>query len=124
MLRSSYARSSSGSTTVTGTLDCFVQFDNLGADLVARTLSGLIGRSADKNFTETSRFIGQMSQASQKNPPAMIDVAQRIPQVTATTRKQFVDVISAVARRHDDGQNAEEESLAAQRTRLDERGRR
>ena len=120
MLRSSYARSASGATTVTGTIDCFVQFDSLGADLVARTLSGLIGRSADKNFTETSRFIGQISQASQKNPPAMIDVAQRIPQVTAPIREQFVDVIHNVARRYDDAQRTNKQRLAAQRTRFEE----
>ena len=53
ILHSSYARSSSGGTTVTGSLDCFIQFEGLGADLIARTLSGLIGRSADNNFSET-----------------------------------------------------------------------
>ena len=45
VVRSSYAKASDGGTTVTGTIDCFVQIESLGADLVARTLSGLIGRS-------------------------------------------------------------------------------
>jgi hypothetical protein len=99
VLRSSYATSADGRTTVNGTLDSFVQIESLGADLVARTLSGFIGRSADNNFTQTARFIAQVSQASQKNPPAMIDVAQRLPQVVEPTKKQFVDVITTVARR-------------------------
>jgi hypothetical protein len=99
LFRSSYAKSASGGTTVTGTLDCFVQFDNLGADLVARTLSGVIGRSADNNFVETARFISQVSQASARNPSAMVDVAERIPQVSPATRKQFVDTIVTVSRR-------------------------
>ncbi len=99
VLRSNYAIAADGRTTVTGTLDSFVQIESLGADLVARTLSGFIGRSADNNFTETARFIAQVSQASQKNPPAMIDVAQRLPQVVEPTKKQFVDVITTVARR-------------------------
>ncbi|MGI9473590.1 MAG: hypothetical protein ACR2NZ_18755 [Rubripirellula sp.] len=99
VLRSSYAKSSDGRTTVTGTIDCFVQIENLGADLIARTLSGLIGRSADNNFVETARFIAQVSQASEANPPAMIDVAQRLPQVTDGTRQRFVDIIRTVARR-------------------------
>ena len=99
VLRSSYAKSADGRTSVTGTIDCFVQIENLGADLIARTLSGLIGRSADHNFIETARFIAQVSQASETNPPAMIDVAQRLPQVTNGTRQRFVDVIRAVARR-------------------------
>ena len=99
ILRSSYAKSADGRTTVTGTIDCFVQIENLGADLIARTLSGLIGRSADNNFIETARFIAQVSQASEANPPAMIDVAHRLPQVSNGTRQRFVDVIRAVARR-------------------------
>lgn len=99
VLRSNYAVGTDGRTTVTGTLDSFVQIESLGADLVARTLSGFIGRSADNNFIETARFIAQISQASQKNPPAMIDLAQRLPQVTEPTKTRFAKVITTVARR-------------------------
>ncbi|MEM9586166.1 MAG: hypothetical protein AAGA03_02700 [Planctomycetota bacterium] len=99
VLKSSYAKSASGRTTVTGTIDCFVRFDTLGADLVARTLSGLIGRSADHNFQETARFIGQVSQASEVKPRSMIDVASRMPQVPAEKRQQFSRVIMSVGRR-------------------------
>lgn len=100
ILRSSYSTSAGGGTTVTGTIDCFVQIENLGADLVLRTLSGLIGRSADKNFVETARFMSQVSQASATNPPAMIDVAHRMPQVDETTKQRFVNVINAAAHRN------------------------
>ena len=97
ILHSSYAEGAGGRTTVTGSIDCFVQIESLGADLGARTLSGLIGRSADHNFTETARFIAQVSQASERNPPAMIDVATRIPQVSEPTRREFIQLITAVA---------------------------
>ena len=99
VLRSSYGKGASGQTTVTGTIDCFVQIDNLGADLIARTLSGLIGRSADHNFVETARFMGQVSLASQQNTSAMIDVAHRISQVEMSTRDDFIRIISDVAGR-------------------------
>lgn len=99
VLRSKYATSSDGKSTVTGTIDCFVQIESLGVDLIVRTLSGLIGRSADNNFIETARFIAQVSQASEKNPSAMIDIAQRMPQVEERTKQQFADVIATVARR-------------------------
>lgn len=97
VVRSSYATGSVGQTTVTGTIDCFVQIDNLGADLIARTLSGLIGRSADYNFTETARFMSQVSLASQQNTAAMIDVAKRISQVDEPTRQGFIELIGSVA---------------------------
>ncbi len=99
VLRSSYAASSSGRTTVTGTIDCFVKIEGLGADLIARTLSGLIGRSADNNFTETAKFMAQVSQASEMNTPAMLDVAYRLPQVSDETRQRFTNVIRAVSNR-------------------------
>lgn len=97
VLRSSYAEGAQGQTTVTGTIDCFVQIENLGADLIARTLSGLIGRSADHNFIETARFMAQVSQASELNAPAMIDVATRMPQVNEGTRREFVRLIMKLA---------------------------
>ena len=99
VLRSSYSTSASGNTTVTGVIDCFVQIENLGADLVVRTLGGLIGRSADKNFIETARFISQVSQASEMNPPAMTDVAQRMPQVSDPIKQEFMNVITATSQR-------------------------
>jgi hypothetical protein len=101
VLRSSYAEGATGRNTVTGTIDCFVQIESLGVDLVARTLSGLIGRSADYNFTETARFISQVSEASEVNPAAMLDVAARIPQVSEATRAQFVQRITSLASQSD-----------------------
>lgn len=99
MLRSSYAKNSSGGTTVTGTLDCFIKFDGFGTDLIARTFSGLIGKSADVNFMETSRFVAQVSQASAVNPGGMVDVARRLPQVEMETKKRFAGTILTVAKR-------------------------
>lgn len=97
VMRSDYARTQDGGTTVTGTLDCFVQIESLGADLVARTLSSVIGRSADNNFVETARFISQVSEASSQNAPAMIDVARRMPQVTPTARNQFEQLVRKIS---------------------------
>lgn len=97
VVSSGYSKGSDGNTEVTGKIDCFLQLDSLGADLIARTFSGLIGRSADKNFVETARFMTQVSQASQLNPNAMLDVANRIPQVNEQTRREFAGVIEEAA---------------------------
>ncbi|MGB7327807.1 MAG: hypothetical protein WBD31_23215 [Rubripirellula sp.] len=116
ILTSRYAESASGRTTVTGTLDCFLQLESLGADLIARTLSGLIGRSADNNFTETAKFIAQVSQASEKNPQAMLDVASRLPQVTEPVRGEFVTRIVSVARNGvERGEQDEQDARVAQK---------
>lgn len=99
VLHSAYALNEDGDTTVSGTLDCFVQLESLGVDLIARTFSPIIGRSADSNFVQTARFISQVSQASSQNPAAMLDIANRLPQVEPPVRKAFADTIVTVARR-------------------------
>ncbi len=99
ILNCSYAQAANQRTTVTGSIDLFMQVENLGVDLIARTLSGMIGRSADYNFIETARFVGQISQASERNPPAMVDVATRMPQISDQTRRQFINIISDLGSR-------------------------
>ena len=99
VFKSTYAISSDGSTTVNGTLDCYIKFESLGADLIARSLGGLIGKSADHNFVETAKFISQISQACETNPNGMMDMVDRMPQVDAETKAEFARVIANVSRR-------------------------
>ena len=87
----------SGDPVTIGTLDCFLQLDNLGADLLVRTFGGLIGRSADHNFRETARFIEQVSAASTSSPAAMLDVARRVPQTDSLVRQRFASEIRRMA---------------------------
>jgi len=99
VLHSRYVRSADGRAVVIGTLDCFIQLDSLGADLVARTLSGLIGRTADNNFAETAKFISQISKASALNPQGMVDLASRLPQVQPGIRQRFAQQARTVHER-------------------------
>ncbi len=91
LLRSQTVQTPEGQAMVVGTLDCFIQLDSLGADLLARTLSGLIGRTADNNFEESAKFMAQISRASAQNPQGMEDLAGRLPQVLPEIRQQFAE---------------------------------
>lgn len=97
LVRHVYGVDANGQPTVTGQLDCFLKLDSLGADLVARTFGGLIGKSADHNFRETAGFVEQVSRACRGNPEGMQNVAQRLPQVSEETRSEFAGIIDAVA---------------------------
>lgn len=119
VLRSNYAIAADGETTISGTLDCFVQLESLGIDLIARTLSPIIGRSADSNFTQTAQFISQVSQSSAHNPSAMLDIASRLPQVEPPIRKTFADTIVTVARRSAANQLNHPAQVNVQRTQAD-----
>lgn len=99
VLKSSYATAADGSVTVVGSLDCYVKFESLGADLVARSLGGLIGKSADHNFVETAKFIGQISAACQTNPEGLRELVDQMEQVDPQTKAEFKTVIGNVANR-------------------------
>ena len=47
---------------VHGTMDLFLKLDNLGADLLTRTLGPLVGKVTDHNFNESTRFVCQLSE--------------------------------------------------------------
>jgi|SRR6056297_438634 len=99
ILRSEYADNAAGQAIVRGTLDCFIQLDNFGADLLARTLSGLIGKTADHNFVETAKFLAQISQGAERNPSGMRDLTLDLNQVEVPTKQEFVQTIVEVAQR-------------------------
>ncbi len=99
ILRTSFETNAVGLTTVHGTLDCFLQFDNLGADLIAKTFGQLIGKTADNNFRETAKFLAQIGLTARENPDGLADLASRLPQVDAKTRSAFVEAIYEANRR-------------------------
>ncbi len=100
ILRTSYETRADGLVIIDGTIDCFVQFDNLGADLIARSLGPLIGRSADNNFAETAKFIDQVGRTARTNPEGFQDLAITLPQVDEETRIKLVEVIAEADRRN------------------------
>jgi hypothetical protein len=100
VLRTRFENRADGLTTIYGSLDCFLQLDQMGADLIVRTFGPLIGKTADHNFAETAKFIEQIGVTARTNPEGLQDLAMRLPQVNDTTRKGFIAVIQDVDRRN------------------------
>jgi len=89
-----------GQSKVTAQMDVFLKLDNLGADLVAKTISPLIVRSADLNYSETLRFISQLSIAAERNPQGVDQLSRRMTKVSPEIRQKFVNTsIEAALRR-------------------------
>lgn len=88
ILRSSYAQKN-GRSQVTNTLDVFLRMDKVGADLLLKTLHPLMGRTADFNFVETTKFVGQVSLAAENNGPAMERLAAQLENVDPPLRDLF-----------------------------------
>jgi hypothetical protein len=95
LLRTSYTKREER-IFVTSTLDVFVRLNDPGAEIVAKTLQPVVGKAVDGNFVESSRFLGQVSQATEVNGPGMQLLAGRLANVDPPVRQAFVQQVEAV----------------------------
>ena len=87
-------------------MDAFMKLENVGADLVVKTLGPLVAQTADHNFVECAGFFSQISQTARTNPEGLQRVAQRLPRVTPQVREEFIQTSQLVAQRYPDGLGA------------------
>ena len=90
VLRSGSAVGSDGESYVTARLDSFIRFERASADLIARTLSPLLNRTADHNFVETMKFVSTFSQTRDRNPRGVARLAHRLENVGEDVRAELV----------------------------------
>jgi len=99
LLRSGFTRTDAGQSFVSNRLDVFVRFDNKAADFLARTLHPLIGKTADYNFAESTKFLAKISKNAEDNFPGMQGLVERLVNVDPAIRQQFSEVVSRVYQR-------------------------
>lgn len=99
VLKSDYHRTEAQEVYVTNRLDMFVQLDNIGAEILAKTLHPLVGKSADHNFTESTRFLSQVSQAAETRAAGLEQLAGRLHNVGEPVRERFVQIATEVNHR-------------------------
>ncbi len=87
----------SGDSVVVGTMDVFLKLDNLGADLLTRTIGPFVGKTADYNFVETAKFISQISEICRKNPAAAQGLASKLNRVSEPVRREFAAIAARIA---------------------------
>ncbi len=98
-----YGQSSLGpgnQATITGHMDVFLKLDNLGADLIAKTISPLVVKTADYNYMETLRFISQLSVAAQRDPEAVERLSAKL-NLVPDVKNRFIQVANQAALRRD-----------------------
>lgn len=68
-------------------LDAFIELNNPGVDLLARTFSSTIGKIADSNFQQTLAFIDSVSQTIEQDPQEFEQVAFSLQGLDPNSRK-------------------------------------
>jgi hypothetical protein len=81
---------------LTNQLDIFLRVDNLAADMIARTLQPMVGRTADHNFQESLLFLQAFSETAAHDPQRVENLVQQLKQVEPTTRHHFKQVVATV----------------------------
>jgi hypothetical protein len=89
----------SGKQGIVASMDVFMKLDNMGADLVVKTLGPLMGKTADYNFTECASFFSQISQTAANNPYGIQQLAKRLTKIDPKIRDQFIATTTSVAQR-------------------------
>lgn len=89
----------SGEPIMRGSMDVFLKLDNLGADILTRTLGPLVGKTADNNFTESAKFLAQVSQVCEYNPAAAQALASRLHKVQPEVREEFARIAARIGQR-------------------------
>lgn len=99
ILKSDYAATQDGTVHVTNRLDMFVRFDNVGAELLAKTIHPLVGKSADHNFVESTRFLGQVSDAAMNKQDRLQRFTKKLTKIDDGLRDRFQVVAAGVPQR-------------------------
>ena len=96
VVQTHYYLDKQGAPATTSQLDIFMKLENVTLSLIAKTLSPLIGPTADHNFVETVNFIQRLNETTIKNGPGVQAMAHRLTELTPEVRKQFVQVAGLV----------------------------
>lgn len=98
-LRSTAVRDADEVSYMQCRLDSFVQIDNIGAEVFAKTFQSVLGGIADHNFQEISKFVATVSQAAETSPDNIDHIAAKLDRIDAPTKRQFSEIGRRVAAR-------------------------
>jgi hypothetical protein len=118
LLRSGAVQETNGRHYVTVRIDSFVRIEQLGIELVAKTIQPWISKTADYNFLETLTFVSNFSRTAEQNPAGIQRLATRLPSIDEPTRNALVALSFRTAQRyaHRDAANQAGAPLLAQKT--------
>lgn len=88
-----------GRTGMITSMDVFMKLDNVGADLVVKTLGPLVGKTADYNFLECASFLSQVSLTAEQNPQGIQSLAKRLNNIDPKVRDQFLATANSLSQR-------------------------
>jgi len=100
LVRSGAVREANGRSYITVKIDSFVCVENLGVEIVAKTVQPWIAKTADQNLIETLTFVSNFSRTAERNPQGMKRLASRLNTLDEPTRNELVALCFRTAERY------------------------
>ncbi len=85
-------------TRITSRMDVFLKLDHAGAEVVAKALHPVVGRTVDQNFTQTMRFVEQIARVARVNNDGMQRLALQLDSLDRDVRDRFALLTSRIGR--------------------------
>jgi hypothetical protein len=98
IMKTRYAQQPNGRWHITTRLDSFTAIEPIAAELFTKTISPLLGKTADHNFTQTAAFVGSLSRTAEVNARSVRRLAAQLNHVQPEVRAGFADLAAAIAR--------------------------
>lgn len=89
VLQSGSVVETNGRTYVASRLDSFVKLDRPTMEILAKAAHPFIGKTADRNFSDTLSFVSNFSYTAERRPSAIDRLASELDQIDASRRDQL-----------------------------------
>ena len=97
VLKCGYVRETNNRYYVTSRLDCFLTIGPAGIELLGKTVSPLMGKTVDNNFTQTVAFVGSLSHTAEVNSRGVQRLATRLQKVQPEVRDRFARLAAGLS---------------------------
>lgn len=98
VLRSENTTGPDGKPVATSQLDVFLKIENAAAGIIAKSISPLVGTTADHNFVESLKFVQRLNETTSKNGPGVQRMGKKL-KIDDTVRQEFNEVVDVVFQR-------------------------
>jgi hypothetical protein len=98
ILKTRYAQQPNGRWHITTRLDSFTAIEPIAAELITKTISPLLGKTADHNFLQTAAFVASLSRTAELNARSVRRLVAQLNHVEPEVRASLADLVVDVAR--------------------------
>ncbi len=96
LLRTAYSQENDGKTYITHTADLYVAFPSQTVESLAKILTPLSGRIADRTFSDISLFMKMMGMAMEKRPGWVEQIIGKMDGIPEMRRKQLLRLTARI----------------------------